>query len=94
MGTYNAQITSAAFTSVINTVNASAAAAGSTGSTGTTRSTGTTGSTTTALPGGFGSNPASIAGNTPAVSRFYFDGAGNILGAANGNGAFLRAAGT
>jgi len=72
MGTYNAQISSASFTSVLNTL-------GATGS--------------TVLPGGFGSNAASIAGSTPALSRFYFDGAGNILGVASAGSSVLSPAG-
>src|SRR5580658_2862858 len=57
IGAYNAQITSAAFTNVINTLNLAASSStgstgttGATGTTGTTGATGTTGSTT--LPGG------------------------------------------
>ena len=40
------------------------------------------GATGTAVPGstGFGSNPASLAGNTVGLSRFFFDGSGNIVG--------------
>jgi hypothetical protein len=76
MGTYNAQISSAAFTGLINTLSASAA-----------------GSTTTPI-GGFGGNSASIAGNTPALSRFYFDGNGSILGVTGSNTNLLTPAGT
>jgi hypothetical protein len=75
MGTYNAQISSAAFTSVLNTL-------GATGSTGST-----------VLPGGFGSNSASLAGSTPALSRFYFDGAGNILGVTSAGSSVLTQSG-
>ena len=74
MGTYNAQITSAALTNVVNTLNASA------------------GSTASVMPGGFGNNPASISGSAPALSRFYFDGSGNVLGGSSiGNGIFVQA---
>jgi hypothetical protein len=39
------------------------------------------------LPGGFGGNATSINRNVPALSRFIFDGNGNVLGASAGSNA-------
>jgi hypothetical protein len=118
-GTYNAQISSANFMSIVNALNGNTAGGTNTGgSTGSACSTGTTanpgggffgpgtpttavppggttgsagtssGTTTTSggttgavsTPPGFGSNPLSLSGSVPDLSRFFFDGNGNIIG--------------
>jgi len=81
MGVYYAQISSANFTSVLNTINGSSAPG-----TGTTGTTGTTTTTTPATtnPGGFGNNPNSLSGKVPGLGRYFLDGNGNIAGVAAG----------
>src|SRR5205085_11247664 len=53
-------------------------AVGSSGSTGAIASSGAAGAA--GAIGGLGGTTSSLAGNTPGLGRFYFDGAGNIVG--------------
>ena len=72
MGTYNAQISSAAFTSVLSTLGADKFRCRAVSA----------------------ATPASIAGSTPALGGFYFDGkAGNILGVTSAGGGVLSPSG-
>ena len=94
IGTYNAQISSAALTGVLNALSSSSSSntggsSGSTGNTGSGSSTtsggGAAAAAQNANPGGFGNNPKSLGGATPGVGRYYFDGNGNIVGLGTGN---------
>jgi hypothetical protein len=75
-GTYNAQVSSAAFSSVITTLNNNAGL--------------TLGLTPNAAPpaaaaanGGLVANGTSLVGDMPSLGRYYFDGNGGIVGLAN-----------
>ena len=80
-GVYNAQITSANFSTLLSSTNSTTTPGTGTGTGG---STGT--GTTATGQGGFGNNSASLSGKIPGLGRYYFDGNGNIAGAsASGN---------
>ncbi|HWC99559.1 MAG TPA: hypothetical protein VG456_22520 [Candidatus Sulfopaludibacter sp.] len=70
-GTYNAQVSSAAFSNVISTLNNNAGL--------------TLGLTPNIAPasGGLVANGTSLVGNMAGLGRFYFDGNGGIVGLAN-----------
>ena len=78
LGTYNAENQNVSLQSVLQGLKP---AGGTTTGTGTTGSTGTGSATTTATVVGLNDNANSLAGNQPGLGRFYFDGAGNIVGA-------------
>jgi hypothetical protein len=88
LGNYNAEITNLNLQNTLQTLNGTGgtvtpAGTGSTGvsavSTGST--SGSTGSAATKVVG-FANNPASLTGAVQGSSRFYFDGAGTIVGLA------------
>jgi hypothetical protein len=79
-GTYNAQVSSAAFSSVISTLNNSAGLTfGLTPNATAGATTGSVGGTV----GGLVGNGASLNGNIPSLGRYFFDGNGGIVGLAN-----------
>jgi hypothetical protein len=79
-GTYNAQVSSAAFNNVIGTLNANAGLTFALKpNTNNPATSGTTGGTY----GGLVGNGASLIGNVPSLGRYYFDGNGAIVGLSN-----------
>jgi hypothetical protein len=78
-------VTGSTGTTGVTGVTGATGVTGTTGVTGVTGSTGVTGTTGATLPGGFGSNTASINGSVPGLSRFVFDGNGAVLGLATGS---------
>jgi len=75
-GTYNAQVSSAAFSSVITTLNNNAGL-----SFGMTPNAASPGAA--AASGGLVANGTSLVGDMPSLGRYYFDGNGGIVGLAN-----------
>jgi len=94
-GSYNAQVSTANLTSVVNLSNGVTTGSASTTGTGTTGntgndSTGTGSSGATSTSSGpdslaLGSNANSLAGTPPGLGRYYFDGNGTIDGLATGS---------
>src|SRR5947207_1400241 len=78
LGVYNAQISNINLQSVLQAVKATSTPAAA---------------TVTPKAPGFGGNDNSLSGNLPALGRYYFDGAGNIIGVATGKVAFNLALG-
>jgi hypothetical protein len=67
-GIYNAQISNVSVQNLLQSLKAQPASAAA----------------SAAPVVGFGSNDSSLAGNVPAMGRYYFDGAGNVLGVGTG----------
>jgi len=78
LGLYNAQITNINMQDVLQSMQASASSAAA---------------TDTARIAGFAANDNSLSGNLPALGRYYFDGAGNIVGVSTGRTPFNLAIG-
>ncbi|HEY1342036.1 MAG TPA: hypothetical protein VGF59_31210, partial [Bryobacteraceae bacterium] len=74
-GTYNAQVSSVNFNNLLQSNNTGGTSGSTSGGT-----TGAVGSNTSAPLPGFGNNPGSLSGKIPGLSRFFFDGNGNVLG--------------
>ena len=83
MGVYNAQVSSANFTNVLNSINGSRARRHWYNR--HNRDYHNTTTTATTNPGGFGNNPNSISGKIPGLGRYFFDGNGNIAGVTAGS---------
>ncbi|HJZ97437.1 MAG TPA: hypothetical protein VKE70_13095 [Candidatus Solibacter sp.] len=82
LGLYNAELLNANTQSLMQDANAAVAAAATPAA-----------STTTPKAAGLAANDSSLTGNTPALGRYYFDAAGNIVGLSTGKVQFNIAVG-
>jgi hypothetical protein len=99
LGNYNAEVTNLNLQFTLQALNGTGSAVTPSGTSGGTVTPGSTGSSTGTSGSaviGFSNNPHSLSGTIPGASRFYFDGAGTIVGvsSASGGSTFTSAVGS